>query len=164
MRKVAAALFFFLLFGLLLSCSTIDCPTQTNVMVRYGFYDAAGRVDTLRDTLSIWSKRKNGTDTLLLNRGVNKTALELYISYQHPEDVLFFSVTDTNKVVTLDTVWVKKDDIPHFESVDCAAHFFHTLTAVRSSHHLIDTIAIVNPTVNYDTSGQHLHIRFKAHR
>ena len=83
------------------------------------------------------------------------------MSYSHPEDVLLFVVADTSGMYTLDTVWVKKDDIPHFESVDCSAHFFHRLTAVRSTHEGIDSITIVNPNVDYDTNTTHLHIYFK---
>lgn len=142
------------------SCSSIDCPISTKVAVNYGFYDASERKDTLADTLSIWTQRKDGTDTLLFNSGVYKTTLSLPISHQHPEDVLIFRIADTLKV-TLDTVWIKKEDIPHFESVDCAAHFFHTLTDIRSTHHGIDTIFINNPSVTYDTSVENIRIRFK---
>jgi hypothetical protein len=129
--------------------------------VNYGFYNASEQKDTLTDTLSVWSQRKDGTDTLLYNSGVNKTTLTLPISYQRPEDVLIFRIADTLKSVTLDTVWIKKEDIPHFESVDCAAHFFHTLTDIRSTHRGIDTIYIKNPSVTYDTTVEHIRIRFK---
>ena len=143
------------------SCSSIDCPISTKVAVNYGFYNASEQKDTLTDTLSVWSQRKDGTHTLLYNSGVNKTTLTLPISYQRPEDVLIFRIADTLKSVTLDTVWIKKEDIPHFESVDCAAHFFHTLTDIRSTHRGIDTIYIKNPSVTYDTTVEHIRIRFK---
>lgn len=146
------------------ACSSIECPIQTEVAVRYAFYDADGEPYTLTDTLWVWTQRSDGTDTLLFNRGVNQTSLRLPASYQHPEDMLVFCMADTTGRVALDTVWVQKEDIPHFESVDCAAHFFHTLTGVRSTHYSIDTIQIINTSVNYDTSGEHLHIYFKNHR
>ena len=161
MRKV---FFAFSTLLLLMACSSIECPIQTEMAVRYAFYDADDQPYTLPDTLFVWTQRSDGTDTLLFNRGVNQTGLRLPISYQHPEDMMVFGIVDTLKVVTLDTVWIQKEDIPHFESVDCAAHFFHTLTGVRSTHYSIDTIKIINTSVNYDTSGEHLHIYFKAHR
>lgn len=145
------------------SCSSIDCPISTKVMVNYGFYDANEQKYTLTDTLSVWTQRKDGTDTLLINSDVDKTAMSLQISYQRPEDIMIFRIADTLNV-TLDTVWIKKEDIPHFESVDCAAHFFHTLTDVRSTHHGIDTIFINNPSVTYDTSVEHIRLRFKDRR
>ena len=154
----------FILAVVVMACSSIDCPIATSVVVNYGFYDDDEAKATLADTLSVWTQRSDGTDTLLFNRGVSQTSLQLPVSYQHPEDVLVFRVADTSHVVTIDTVWLKKEDIPHFESVDCAAHFFHTLTAVRSTHHGIDTLSNSNPSVTYDSSVEHLRIRFKARR
>ena len=148
------------------ACSSIDCPVQTTVAVNYQVfqYDQLGNevADTLADTLYIWTRRSDGNDTLLFNRGVSTTSFSLPISYQHPEDMLFFLVADTANVWTVDTVWLKKEDIPHFESVDCSAHFFHQLTAVRSSHNIIDTIVISNPSVTYDQDVTHLKIHFKT--
>jgi hypothetical protein len=81
------------------------------------------------------------------------------VSYQSPVDTLVF---ETIRLAAIDTVWLEKQDIPHFESVDCSALFFHNITAVRSTHIGIDTIIITNPTVDYDPSNPHLYIRFKA--
>lgn len=146
------------------ACSSIDCPVQNTVAVNYGLYRMDGTeavADTLADTLYIWTIRADGTDTLLMNRGVNLTTFSLPISYQHPEDVLVFLRAAIDGAWSLDTVWLKKDDIPHFESVDCSAHFFHNLTAVRCTHQGIDSITIDNPSVNYDSSPTHLRIYFK---
>lgn len=150
-----------------LSCSSIDCPVQNQVAVnwRVMVYDDTKMVaDTLKDTLYVWTQRADGTDTLLYNRGVNTHSFSLPMSYQHPEDILVLGVVDTKKTVTLDTVWLKKNDIPHFESVDCGSHFFHELTSVRSTHHAIDTVSINQSSVTYDPSIVHLHICFKASR
>jgi len=75
--------------------------------------------------------------------------------------VLVFAIRDTSLVWTLDTVWLKKEDIPHFESVDCSAHFFHQLTAVRSTHDGIDSLVLDNPSVTYDTGVTNIKIFFK---
>ena len=157
MRK---GILFIILTAAIAACSSINCPVQTIVSVQYGIRDAEGEA-TLTDTLWVLTERSDGSDTLLLNRGVGIKSFSLPVSYSHPEDVLLFVVADTSGVYTLDTVWVKKDDIPHFESVDCSAHFFHRLTAVRSTHEGIDSITIVNPNVDYDTNTTHLHIYFK---
>ncbi len=152
----------FLLF--LAACSTIDCPVQNKVAVNYAVKTIVGGVevnDTLKDTLYVWSTRSDGDDTLIFNSGIDVSSFSLPVSYTHPEDKLVFCLVDTNKVAKIDTVWIKKEDIPHFESVDCSAHFFHTLTAVRSTHEAIDTIFINNPKVNYDPSVDHIHIHFK---
>ncbi len=148
----------------LAACSSIDCPVENTVAVRYGVYGTDGIdevADTLKDTLWIWTPRANGTDTLLLNRGVGLTAFALPVSYQRPVDTLIFYIADTSHVWTVDTVFLSKTDTPHFESVDCNAHFFHHLTAVRSTHRGIDTVVINQPSVTYDQSQTHLHIHFK---
>lgn len=137
------------------SCSSIECPLETTVETRYAV------PDTLKDTLWVWTPRGNDNDTLLLNRGVNLTSFALPISYNNPEDTLVFFITDTLHRWTLDTVFVKKDDYPHFESVDCSTLFFHRLTAVRSTGHGIDSIIINSPSVTYDQTPTHFKIYFK---
>lgn len=143
----------------LVACSSIDCPVQNVVAVKYALMHGE-EADTLKDTVWVFSRRSDGTDTLLLNRGTGISSFSLQVSYSHPEDTLLVLLSDTTGRLTLDTVWLKKDDIPHFESVDCSAHFFHRLTAVRSTHESIDSIRIVNPTVNYDASITNLYIYF----
>jgi len=140
---------------LLLSCSSIDCPVQTKVAVYYAV------PDTLKDTLWVWTTRNDGNDTLLLNRGVKLTKFELPISHQNPEDTLIMLVADTNQVWTIDTLFLAKEDIPHFESVDCGAHFFHRLTGLRYTRRGIDSITLNTPSVNYDQTVTNIIIRFK---
>lgn len=146
--------------SLLLACSSIDCPVDNTVATKYAILGADGQATTFADTLYVWTRRADGRDTLL-NRGVGISDFSLPVSYACPEDTLIFYITDSYHQQTLDTVFLKKEDIPHFESVDCAAHFFHRLTAVRSTHDGIDSIIIANPHVNYDQSKTHLHIFFK---
>ncbi len=148
---------------LLNSCTSIDCPVQNRVYTVYNLVKSDATTDTIEvDTLTITSHRANGTDTTLLNRLSRFTTYELDISYSQPEDTFFYELRDTLGGVYLDTVWIKKENTPHFESVDCQATFFHRLTAVRSTHNIIDTIRIINPIVNYDASIQHFNIHFKA--
>lgn len=143
------------------ACSSIDCPVENVVAVNYGLRKAAGTVDTLRDTLTISTTRHDGIDSVLLNRSVNTTSIQLPISYVNDADTLYFTVTDTLNVTTIDTVCVKKTNTPHFESVDCAASYFHTIDEVSTTHHRIDSITINKRTVNYDLSSEHLLLYFK---
>jgi len=154
----------FLTVLLLLACSTIDCPVENIVEVRYAVkaFDGESEVaDTLKDTLNVWATRQNRNDTLIYNHGYDVKAFSLPVSYTNPEDVLVFQVTDSLNQSKTDTVWITKENTPHFESVDCPTRYFHQLTAVRSTHVRIDTIIINNPSVTYDSSVKHLHIHFK---
>lgn len=149
------------------ACSSIDCPVENVVSTQYQVLDSAGAQLKLTDTLTIISTRKDGRDTSLLdptlyNKGINISSFSLPISYSHPEDILVFYfdntiVTDSDSIGLhlVDTVWVKKDDYPHFESVDCNTSYFHTLTGVRCTHNYIDSIVIKNTDVTYDTEKVH---------
>ena len=68
-------LLLFLAVVFIISCSTIDCPVQNKVALNFAVkkYNSSGVevTDTLRDTLYVWTERKNGTDTLILNRAVD---------------------------------------------------------------------------------------------
>lgn len=159
-------LLLFAVVALLAACSTIDCPVQNKVALNFAVkkYNSSGVevTDTLKDTLYVWVQRMNGTDTLILNRAIGKTSFSLPLSYTQPEDALIFGVDASDgSGGVLDTVWIKKEDIPHFESVDCSAHYFHVLTSVRSTHLAIDTVILKNPSVTYDPSADNIHIHFK---
>lgn len=151
------------------SCSSIDCPVQNTVSVQYEIRDKAGAVLPITDSLSVVTTRLDGENILLnittrendqeviLNRLTGKSSFSLPISYSHPEDILFFCFIDSVKTV-VDTVWIKKDDIPHFESVDCSAAFFHELTGVRHTHHAIDSLVLINTSVTYDVQTVHFYL------
>ena len=163
MRK----LLFFFVVVCLVACSSIDCPVDNTVSVQYEVCDKAGKAWALKDSLSVVTMRVNGeyvditallnSENVTLNRLIGKSSFSLPMSYSHPEDVLFFCFTDTVKTV-VDTVWIKKDDIPHFESVDCNAAFFHEITDVRHSRHYIDSLVLLNRSVTYDQQTVHFRL------
>ncbi|MBP5776013.1 MAG: hypothetical protein J6W56_00535 [Prevotella sp.] len=148
---------FLLVVVFVVSCTSIDCPVNNIVATRYRFCNTNGDSLVLKDTLSVTSVRKNGTDTLLLNRLIDRATFQLQMSYSHPEDIFVFHFF-LKEYSALDTVWVKKDDIPHFESVDCNASFFHNITGIRYTKHFIDSIAINNTKVDYDKTTIHFHV------
>lgn len=142
--------------GVLLSCSTIDCPVNSLVETKYEFYSSTGETLTLLDTLTVVTARQDGIDTVF-NKGSNISSFSLPISYSHPEDVFVFRFKGDGWQ-TADTVWIKKEDYPHFESVDCNPLFYHNLTAVKCTHNLLDSIVIKNPSVTNDNQVVHLYI------
>ena len=145
----------------LCACSSIDCPVQNTVRTLYVLKKPNAEPDTLKDTLYIATFRADGADTILLNAAINMSTLSLPIGYDNPEDTLLFLIFN-DPFWAVDTVWLKKDNYPHFESVDCSASFFHNITAVRSTHHAIDTIVINNPSVTYDPETEHFHLYLKS--
>jgi uncharacterized protein YuzE len=147
----------------LCACSSIDCPVQNTVRTLYVLKKSNQKGDTLKDTLNVVTFTLNRKDTTLLAGAIGKTSFSLPVSYANPEDTLYFLFRNGTYRVT-DTVWVKKENYPHFESVDCNAAFFHKITAIRSSHYAIDSICIKNPSVTYDPTTEHFYIYIKARR
>ena len=146
------------------SCSSIDCPLNNRVCVKMRL---AGDASVLNDTLTIASPRTIGedNDTVLLHRLTAADSLQVPMSYNRSQDIYFLTlVQEGTSAETTDTVWVDKTNLPHFESVDCAPNMFHDITAVKTTHHSIDSIAVNNNKVTYNDAKAHLIIYFKRHR
>lgn len=156
MRKIIPIILFAILA--MVSCSTLDCPLNNTV---YTKYKLAGDVKQLTNCyLTVKTKMKNGEDSILLNQQENADSFNLPMSYANAEDVLYFEVVDAQQRTFYDTVVVAKEDHPHFESIDCSPSFFHTLTGVKTTHNLIDSLVINHKDVNFDATNTHFLIYF----
>ena len=174
LRLLPFYLFTFLLF--LAACTSIDCPVNNRVRTIYALMKADGTPDTLnKDTMWIWTPRIDGNDTLVSHQtqnnlelnfffGSSATTFDLPISYTQPEDVLYVLVKNISGTQYRDTIRIQKENTQHFESVDCQASYFHTITAVSTTHEIIDSIVINNPNVNYDQNTTHFKLYLKANR
>ena len=163
MKKLPLILFTFLLLSV--ACSSVDCPVENVVATVYGLKKADGRPDTLNDTLSVIIRNIKGKDTALVDQIVSTTKFQLPIGNNTPEDTLVFLVEDKVGNSYRDTLYVKKENKPIFESIECKISYFHTITGVRlSSHNIIDSVSIVKSAVNYDLSSEHFYIYFRANR
>lgn len=145
----------------LAGCTSLNCPLNNTVYTKYRLQ---GDITTLSDTLTISTTRTAGTDSVLINLDVNVDSFSLPMSYSQPEDIFYFEMRDTLGNVRMDTVRVRKENQPHFESVDCSPAFFHTITGIQTTHHRIDSIVINKKDVNYDVSTPHFHIYFGYRR
>jgi hypothetical protein len=153
------------LVAALVACTSIDCPVENLVYTNYELRKADGTADALNtDTVWIWTKRADGTDTLLVNGlcGSSANSFTLQISYTDPEDVFILYLRTQEENSYLDTFRIKKENYPHFESVDCQASFFHELKSVRHTTNAIDSIIIKNTTVDYDTKTVHFYLYPKS--
>ena len=166
MKALPFYLFAFLLF--FVGCSTIDCPVDSSVRTKYQIRDSYGQELTLTDTITIVSTRFDGKDTSLIdptlyNKGVDISEFSIPISYTHPEDELVFHFDNGNiDRHIVDTVWIKKEDYAHFESIDCNSAYFHNVTDVRYTRNYIDSLVINNPSVTYDSQTVHFYLYPKS--
>lgn len=143
---------------LLMGCSPVNCPLNGVVMTNYKL---DGDVTTLNDALTVSTKTKDGRDTILLNKLSSAESFKLPVSYSSEKDELYFSFQPTGKEPVVDTVTVYKENMAHFESIECPPAFFHRITNVQTTHHQIDSIVIKNENVNYDALQPHFHLYLK---
>ena len=144
------------------ACTSIDCPVNNVVRTVYTLHKGDLSTDTLKDSMYVATFRVDGSDSTILSSQGGITLFSLPIGYSNPEDTLYF-IFKNGTYLAIDTVHIKKENIPHFESVDCSASFFHNITAVRSTHNAIDSITINNPSVTYDSETEHFHLYLKSH-
>ncbi|MGN0220829.1 MAG: DUF6452 family protein [Prevotella sp.] len=158
---VLVAVWAFVTASLLPSCSSIDCPVQNTVTCSYLVCNAEGVAAELQDTLNVFTPRRDGTDTLLLNRSVKTKSFSIPMSFSLAEDTIVLQLKGADYAVE-DTVFVEKTNEPRFESVDCQAVFFHTITRARAKGTLLEDVIINKASVDYDASTPHLHLLFKS--
>ena len=159
---LAGCLAMLLLSSYLLSaCSQIDCPLNNRVYTTYQFMNSKGDSVVVKDTITISTPRREMEDSVIVNKMKGKAKFSLPISYQRSEDIFYFELRGEGYQYT-DTIKVKKEDKPHFESVDCNPSFFHTIIGVEHTHNAIDSIVIKDKTVDYDSSRKHFYIYLRS--
>ncbi|MCR5181279.1 MAG: hypothetical protein K6C30_08735 [Bacteroidaceae bacterium] len=145
-----------MLLPLTLSCESISCPLNNTVESVYGFYAAdyaadgtlnTGTAISIGDTLTVTLL---GLDSVILNRLIGASSMKLPVSYYEDTDVVELAFTDTLLQTASDTVWIHKRNHHHWDDPSCPVHMWHDVLDVRSTHYLIDTVLVTNPTINYD--------------
>ena len=147
MRKIIPIILFAI--ATMVSCSTLDCPLNNTV---YTKYKLDGNVTQLTGSyMTISTNKQDGEDSILINKDENVDSFMLPMSYE---------IQDAQERVFKDTLIVSKDNHPHFESIDCSPSYFHTITGVTTTHHLIDSVVINHKDVNFDATKSHFLIYF----
>ena len=103
MRKIIPFVIFMVLA--MVGCTSLDCPLNNTV---YTKYKLMGDNKTLKDTLTISTKKIEGTYSSLTNKDVNVASFILPLSYSQHEDVLFFEIHTPSKQVFKDKGTVSK--------------------------------------------------------
>lgn len=138
------------------SCENVSCPLNNTVESVYGFYaaiyDAQGQLQkensvSVGDTLTVTLL---GADSIIVNRQVNRSGVNLPVSFYEDTDSVEFTFTDTLSRVGRDTLWIHKKNTHHWDDPSCPVHMWHEVMDVRSTHNLIDTVLVTNRTINYD--------------
>lgn len=145
----------------LTACSNIDCPLDNVVLMQCNLYTV--------ETQGAWTGTESGSQAIRLTVGAVGTE-DVFLSEAQKAasflaplkegaetDTLLLLWTADDGRDAVDTLFVSHKPQPHFESVDCPASVFHTLTSVRATSHplselplTVDSVALVRSIVNYD--------------
>lgn len=137
------------------ACSNIDCPLDNVVRMQCNLYSADTKSSyTLTDELTVTPA---GLDTVLLNKASGVSEFLLPLKEGGERDTLLLHFANENGQEAVDTLFIDHTLQPHFESLDCPASVFHTITSVRATSHdvtemplTVDSVSLVRSTVNYD--------------
>ncbi len=140
----------------LIGCTNIECPLDNQVLATLTFWDANTQSTTkVGLELSVYGL-KNKREELLFNQGTDLSEIQIPLNPTTKTDTLLFKFTNGTQVA-VDTLFVNHTPFQHFESLDCPACTFHTLTQVHHTDHLttfvpltIDSVAIISPNVHYE--------------
>lgn len=145
------------------SCTNIDCPLDNQVEMVLNFYHYETKKElSLSDTLSIYGV-KGDTTQLLFNRAIGQRTIRVPLNVASERDTLLLRFSSSSETAT-DTLIVSHQPKPHFESLDCPASVFHTLTKVNWRAHqntsnllTVQEVLITNPNVAYE-NVEHLKV------
>lgn len=137
------------------SCTEVDCPLDSVVVMTCGLYDATSESHlTLPHALSV---TPYGKDTLLLNSASQIGTFVLPLKMASTCDTVLLHFSDDWDQSAVDTLILYHENMPHFESVECPTTIFHHLNRVewindtRADLDLkIDSVAIVRELVDYN--------------
>ena len=107
--------------------------------------NAPNKVYSYPDTLTV-KLIINGRDSIVINRQVGASEIQLPVSYTHECDTLVFEYSGNVD----DTLYVEHSNIPYFISTDCGMAMYHHITGLRYTTNFIDSAAINEPLIDFN--------------
>lgn len=112
-------------------CDDTGCTLYNSTLCHISFYSELGLATVLEDTLTVYAV---GAETPVYNMGVNLYTLKVQLSYYKDIDTLLYEhwmgTADEPAPHQVDTLFIRKSDMPHFESPDCGVAMFHEIEEV----------------------------------
>lgn len=136
------------------SCTSIDCPLDSVVVMTLSFHDSELEEETaLPCTLNIEAPRAG----LLFNTGTDIKSLQLPLNTGSFVDTLYLKLSDNDREC-VDTLYVNHTNESHFEAMDCPGAVFHRISSLQFLPHptdgefpvTIDSVSIIRPLVDYN--------------
>lgn len=128
-----------------------DCNIENVAYNRVGFYCVDDNKKENKyefpDTLTV-SLMVNGKDSIVVNKILNATDLQLPMSYNNERDTLIFHYTGK----FTDTLYIDHENIPFYISMECGTVMYHKLTGIKYTNSFIDSAVIANDYIKFENN------------
>ena len=147
--------------ALLTGCNTAGCTDNQNSLPLAGFYSMSTGEAISVDSIAVWGVGAPG-DSLLLS--ASTSASQLYLPLRSSADETSFCFAYRQTALDYedfqDTITISYTSQPWFISEDCGAGYRHTITSLRHTYHLIDSVGLTDSTVtNIDREIMRIYFR-----
>lgn len=143
-------LLFPIIAALMCACSSVNCPLNNIVQMKWQFSS------TLDGTLTVSTNRHDGNDTVLVNQNTQTDSLLLPMSYTADEDTFQLDWISSDSVSYTDHIIINKQNLQHFESIECSPTVYHYINSVETDGVFIDSVRIANPNVTNNTNSANI--------
>lgn len=131
------------------SCEEENCSLAGRSMINGNLYKIDPETNVVeKDTLASLTVTAIDTDSVIINNQTNVMDISLPLRYTSDYTVLVFNYNDEENSTLNDTVYLKQNNTPFFESMKCGYTMTQVLTGVEYTKHMIDSIYILNPNAN----------------
>lgn len=134
------------------SCSTSGCLENQSALPKALFYSAASDAEKIIsiDSIQVWGVGSPG-DSLLVDGRASATYLPLRSTAPSVAFCFHYTQRALSSSALNDTLTLTYDSSPQFISEECGAMYFYTISSLSVTHHLIDSVRLVDSLVtNFD--------------
>lgn len=153
--------------GLHTSCSEdSDCSITGRAMINCTLYALEMDGNTIKevhkDTLDSLTVTALGTDSIIINNQKKVHTLMLPLRYTKDSTILIFHYAYLSDPTLCDTIRIKQNNTPYFESMDCGYSMKQSILGLSHSQIELDSIYILNKQANTDgTENLKLFYRYR---
>lgn len=135
------------------SCSEdSDCSIAGRPMLNCTLYKmpAPGVKEIEKDTLDSLTVTAFGTDSIIINNQKDVHKLTLPLRYASDSTIFIFHYAYIEDPTFCDTIYIKQNNTPYFESMDCGYSIQQDILGLGHSEIELDSIHILNKQANTD--------------
>lgn len=148
MGKVLKYLLCLLLGAAVWCCNTVGCLQNQSSIPLAGFYDGTTDTSIALDSITVYGVGAPNDSSLITTR----TASMVYLPFRSDASSTSFCFRYLAKHLDYpelnDTVSFTYTSQPKFVSEECGAMYFYTITGVKYTTHLIDSVAVTDSLIN----------------